>query len=162
MGCIYAVGMLYIDCGGHTSETCRGFLGTSFFSPTTSLRTFNVMKVALITGVTGQDGSYLAELLLENGYIVHGVKRRASSYNHPRLEHILASSTQLYARACSYLWKAVTVHVYVPCITGYPNASNFHLHYGDLLDFHSLVTLLRQAKCCNVICRFLVFCQHMY
>jgi GDPmannose 4,6-dehydratase len=46
-------------------------------------------KVALVTGVTGQDGSYLVELLLEKGYIVHGVKRRASSYNHPRLEHIL-------------------------------------------------------------------------
>lgn len=46
-------------------------------------------KVALITGVTGQDGSYLTEFLLEKGYIVHGLKRRASSYNHPRLEHIL-------------------------------------------------------------------------
>ena len=49
-------------------------------------------KVALITGVTGQDGSYLAELLLEKGYVVHGLKRRASSYNHPRLEHILEDS----------------------------------------------------------------------
>lgn len=46
-------------------------------------------KVALITGVTGQDGSYLTEFLLEKGYIVHGMKRRASSYNHPRLEHVL-------------------------------------------------------------------------
>mmetsp|Transcript_9530 Transcript_9530/g.25710 ORF Transcript_9530/g.25710 Transcript_9530/m.25710 type:complete len:364 (-) Transcript_9530:357-1448(-) len=73
-------------------------------------------KVALITGVTGQDGSYLAELLLEKGYVVHGIKRRASSYNHPRLEHILHP--------------------------GHPNASNFQLHYGDLLDFHSLVALL--------------------
>lgn len=49
-------------------------------------------KVALITGVTGQDGSYLAELLLAKGYVVHGLKRRASSYNHPRLEHILNES----------------------------------------------------------------------
>eukprot|EP00967_Tisochrysis_lutea_P015290 scaffold17217_cov30-Tisochrysis_lutea.AAC.1 len=79
-------------------------------------------KVALITGVTGQDGSYLAELLLEKGYVVHGIKRRASSYNHPRLEHILHPA----------------------CLTlqGHPNASNFQLHYGDLLDFHSLVALL--------------------
>ena len=46
-------------------------------------------RVALITGVTGQDGSYLSELLLAKGYVVHGLKRRSSSYNHPRLEHIL-------------------------------------------------------------------------
>ena len=45
-------------------------------------------KSALITGVTGQDGSYLAELLLENGYIVHGVKRRASSFNTERVDHL--------------------------------------------------------------------------
>jgi GDPmannose 4,6-dehydratase len=45
-------------------------------------------KVALITGVTGQDGSYLAELLLEKGYTVHGVKRRASSLNTARVDHI--------------------------------------------------------------------------
>jgi GDPmannose 4,6-dehydratase len=51
-------------------------------------------KVALITGVTGQDGSYLAELLLAKGYVVHGLKRRASSYNHPRLEHILMDGEQ--------------------------------------------------------------------
>ena len=47
-----------------------------------------VEKVALIFGVTGQDGSYLAELLLTKGYIVHGVKRRASSYNTGRIDHI--------------------------------------------------------------------------
>lgn len=46
------------------------------------------MKVALITGITGQDGSYLAELLLEKGYQVHGVKRRASSFNTQRTDHI--------------------------------------------------------------------------
>jgi len=46
-------------------------------------------KVAFITGTTGQDGSYLVELLLSKGYIVHGIKRRSSSYNHPRLEHIM-------------------------------------------------------------------------
>ena len=45
-------------------------------------------RVALITGVTGQDGAYLAELLLEKGYIVHGVKRRSSSFNTSRIEHL--------------------------------------------------------------------------
>jgi hypothetical protein len=57
------------------------------------------MKVAFVTGVTGQDGSYLAELLLEKGYEVHGMKRRASSYNHPRLEHILQPGTACNAFA---------------------------------------------------------------
>ena len=61
-------------------------------------------KVAFITGVTGQDGSYLVELLLAKGYMVHGIKRRSSSYNHPRLEHIMEP--------------------------GYPNGQNFFLHYG--------------------------------
>ena len=46
------------------------------------------MKVALITGITGQDGSYLAELLLEKGYEVHGIKRRASSFNTERIDHL--------------------------------------------------------------------------
>jgi GDPmannose 4,6-dehydratase len=45
-------------------------------------------KVSLITGITGQDGSYLAEFLLEKGYIVHGIKRRASSFNTQRVDHI--------------------------------------------------------------------------
>ena len=46
------------------------------------------MKVALITGITGQDGSYLAELLLEKGYEVHGIKRRSSSFNTDRIDHL--------------------------------------------------------------------------
>ena len=48
----------------------------------------NKQKVALITGITGQDGSYLAEFLLEKGYMVHGIKRRASSFNTERVDHI--------------------------------------------------------------------------
>jgi GDP-D-mannose dehydratase len=48
----------------------------------------NKQKVALITGVTGQDGSYLAEFLLEKGYVVHGIKRRASSFNTQRIDHL--------------------------------------------------------------------------
>jgi GDPmannose 4,6-dehydratase len=61
-------------------------------------------NVAFITGVTGQDGSYLAELLLAKGYVVHGMKRRASSYNHPRLEHILQTGTSSHEESVVYLF----------------------------------------------------------
>ena len=57
-----------------------------------------VRKVALITGVTGQDGSYLVELLLEKGYEVHGIKRRASSFNTSRLDHLFNSSADYAGR----------------------------------------------------------------
>ena len=73
-------------------------------------------KVALITGVTGQDGSYLAEFLLEKGYVVHGIKRRASSFNTERVDHI------------------------------YTNDANFKLHYGDLTDSSNLVRLLQEIQ----------------
>jgi GDPmannose 4,6-dehydratase len=66
------------------------------------------MKIALITGVTGQDGSYLAEFLLGKGYEVHGIKRRSSSFNSDRIDHI--------------------------CQDPHTENSNFHLHYGDLTD----------------------------
>ncbi|WP_420245378.1 GDP-mannose 4,6-dehydratase, partial [Citrobacter sedlakii] len=77
-------------------------------------------KVALITGVTGQDGSYLAELLLEKGYEVHGIKRRASSFNTERVDHIYQD----------------------------PHASNpkFHLHYGDLTDSSNLTRILQEVQ----------------
>ena len=52
------------------------------------------MKTALITGITGQDGSYLAELLLEKGYHVHGIKRRASSFNTQRIDHLYQDQHQ--------------------------------------------------------------------
>ena len=55
-------------------------------------------KVALITGITGQDGSYLAELLLEKGYEVHGIKRRASSFNTQRIDHIYQDSHKADAK----------------------------------------------------------------
>ena len=77
-------------------------------------------KIALITGVTGQDGSYLAELLLEKGYEVHGIKRRASSFNTERIDHIYQD-----------------VH----------NANkNFFLHYGDLTDSSNLTRILKQVQ----------------
>mgnify|MGYP001374060612 FL=1 len=74
------------------------------------------MKKALVTGITGQDGSYLAELLLEKGYEVHGIVRRASSFNTARLEH---------------LYKDPLV-----------DNTNLYLHYGDLADAVQLVKLL--------------------
>jgi GDPmannose 4,6-dehydratase len=77
-------------------------------------------KTALITGVTGQDGSYLAELLLEKGYEVHGVKRRASSLNSQRIDHLY-----------------VDPHV--------PDAA-FHLHYGDMTDSTNLLRVVQQTQ----------------
>lgn len=80
----------------------------------------NVTKVALITGITGQDGSYLAEFLLEKGYMVHGVKRRASSFNTARIDHIFQD----------------------------PHVENakFKLHYGDLSDTSNLVRLVQETQ----------------
>ena len=72
------------------------------------------MKTALITGVTGQDGSYLAEFLLEKGYDVHGIKRRSSSFNTERVDHIFQDP-----------------HIDNAC---------FHLHYGDLSDSSNLLS----------------------
>ena len=77
-------------------------------------------KVALITGVTGQDGSYLAELLLEKGYEVHGIKRRASSLNTERVDHIYQDN-----------------HV---------NNQNFFLHYGDLTDSSNLTRIIKDVQ----------------
>jgi len=78
------------------------------------------MKKALITGVTGQDGSYLAEFLLEKGYQVHGIKRRASSFNTQRVDHIYED----------------------------PHVDNQHfiLHYGDLTDTSNLVRIIQQVQ----------------
>jgi GDPmannose 4,6-dehydratase len=78
------------------------------------------MKVALITGITGQDGSYLAEFLLEKGYEVHGIKRRSSSFNTERIDHIFED----------------------------PHIDNqrFFLHHGDLSDSSNLTRLLSEIK----------------
>jgi GDPmannose 4,6-dehydratase len=77
-------------------------------------------KVALITGITGQDGSYLAEFLLEKGYIVHGIKRRASSLNTQRVDHIYQDP-----------------HV---------DNANFKLHYGDLSDTSNLIRIVQETQ----------------
>ena len=77
-------------------------------------------KIALITGVTGQDGAYLAELLLGKGYVVHGVKRRASSLNTQRVDHLY-----------------VDPHV---------ENANFFLHYGDMTDATNLIRLIQESQ----------------
>ena len=78
------------------------------------------MKKALITGVTGQDGSYLAEFLLDKGYEVHGIKRRASSFNTERVDHIYED----------------------------PHNENphFYLHYGDLTDSSNLIRIMKEVE----------------
>jgi GDPmannose 4,6-dehydratase len=78
------------------------------------------MKRALITGITGQDGSYLAELLLEKGYEVHGIKRRSSSFNTERIDHIYQDPHEKNAR--------------------------FILHYGDLTDSSNLTRIIQQVQ----------------
>lgn len=78
------------------------------------------MKKALITGITGQDGSYLAEFLLEKGYEVHGIKRRASSFNTQRVDHIYQD-----------------IHDANP---------KFFLHYGDLTDTSNLTRILKEVQ----------------
>lgn len=78
------------------------------------------MKKALITGITGQDGSYLAELLLEKGYEVHGMKRRASSFNSSRIDHLYQDVHNTNAK--------------------------FKLHYGDLTDSSNIIRLLQEIQ----------------
>ena len=77
------------------------------------------MKRALITGITGQDGSYLAEFLLQKGYEVHGIKRRSSSYNTDRINHLYKD---------------------------FHEETNFKLHYGDLTDSSNLIRLIGEIK----------------
>ncbi|OYW95615.1 MAG: GDP-mannose 4,6-dehydratase, partial [Pseudomonadales bacterium 32-61-5] len=77
-------------------------------------------KKALITGITGQDGSYLAELLLEKGYEVHGIKRRASLFNTQRVDHLYQDH-----------------HV---------EDQNFVLHYGDLTDSSNLTRIIQEVQ----------------
>ena len=77
-------------------------------------------KVALITGITGQDGAYLAELLLDKGYIVHGVKRRSSSFNTARIDHLYVDPHEAETR--------------------------FFLHYGDLTDATNLIRLVQETQ----------------
>src|SRR6516165_3278986 len=77
-------------------------------------------KVALITGVTGQDGAYLSELLLGKGYIVHGVKRRSSSFNTQRIDHLY--------------------------VDRHEHETSFFLHYGDMIDATNIIRLVQETQ----------------
>src|SRR5229473_6232288 len=77
-------------------------------------------RVAFITGVTGQDGAYLAELLLGKGYVVHGIKRRSSSFNTERVDHLYSDP-----------------HL--------PNV-RFFMHYGDMTDSTNLIRIIQESK----------------
>ena len=77
-------------------------------------------KVALITGVTGQDGAYLSEFLLKKGYIVHGLKRRSSLFNTDRIDHLYQDS-----------------HV---------ENQHFVLHYGDMTDSTNLIRIIQEVQ----------------
>src|SRR3977135_3328700 len=77
-------------------------------------------KTALITGITGQDGAYLAELLLAKGYTVHGIKRRASSFNTDRIDHLYQDPHERDVR--------------------------LRLHYGDLTDATNLIRIVQQVQ----------------
>src|SRR5215471_14856706 len=77
-------------------------------------------KVALITGATGQDGAYLAELLLDKGYVVHGIKRRSSSFNTERVDHLYQDPHERNVR--------------------------FTLHYGDMTDATNLIRVIQETR----------------
>ncbi len=77
-------------------------------------------KTALITGITGQDGAYLAEFLLEKGYTVHGIKRRASQFNTDRIDHLYQDPHETDRR--------------------------FILHHGDLTDATNLIHIIQQIQ----------------
>src|SRR5438445_5156211 len=77
-------------------------------------------KTALITGVTGQDGAYLAELLLAKGYVVHGVKRRSSSFNTARVDHLIHAPHE--------------------------EGISFHRHYGDLADATNIIRIVQETQ----------------
>src|SRR5580704_2132315 len=77
-------------------------------------------KIALVTGVTGQDGAYLSQLLLEKGYVVHGIKRRSSSFNTGRIEHLYQDPHERNQR--------------------------FILHYGDMTDSTNLIRIVQQVQ----------------
>ena len=78
------------------------------------------MKKALITGITGQDGSYLAEFLLKKNYEVHGIKRRSSSFNTARIDHIYTDPHE--------------------------EENKFFLHYGDLTDSTNIINIVQKVQ----------------
>ncbi|EFV5813433.1 GDP-mannose 4,6-dehydratase [Shigella sonnei] len=105
-------------------------------------------KVALITGVTGQDGSYLAEFLLEKGYEVHGIKRRASSFNTERVDHIYQDPHTCNPKFHLHYGDLSDTSNLTRIFYQDPHTCNpkFHLHYGDLSDTSNLTRILREVQ----------------
>src|SRR6266403_747372 len=111
---------------GRSSAICRGLSALTAFGQCRRFVGVNMAvqdskrRVALLTGVTGQDGAYLAEYLLGLGYTVHGVKRRSSSFNTARIDHLYED----------------------------PHAGDvpFLLHYGDMTDSTNLIRLMQQTR----------------
>ncbi|KAG1649169.1 GDP-mannose 4,6 dehydratase 1 [Nymphon striatum] len=116
---VFADLMSYIDAG-QIRPTVGGTFALEDIHAAQEAGTYNNMPIAFITGVSGQDGSYLAELLLSKGYEVHGLIRRSSSINTHRLDGI-----------------------YEDPLT---KETNFHLHYGDLADSSGLARLIREIQ----------------
>lgn len=100
--------------------TTHGFAGKARTTLYNRTRKRKVPKTALITGVTGQDGAYLAELLLAKGYVVHGIKRRSSSFNTGRIDHLYKDPHE--------------------------EQTNFFLHHGDLTDATNLIRLVQETQ----------------
>ena len=92
-------------------------------------------KTALITGITGQDGSFLAEFLVEKGYEVHGVLRRSSSFNTGRIEHLYLDE-----------W-----------VRDMKQQRLINLHYGDMTDSSSLVRIIQQTQLCHTFLFYLFY-----
>src|SRR5262245_28449390 len=100
---------------------CGWVLGTRKLQTMTQSNGINSRaKIALITGITGQDGAFLGELLLRKGYIVHGIKRRSSSFNTGRVDHLYVDPHQVGAR--------------------------FFMHYGDLTDATNLIRVVQETQ----------------
>ena len=114
---------------GHVNEKAElyawdveadGLRGSVVLDPTVLAKEFLEMKKALITGITGQDGAYLADFLLSKGYEVHGIKRRASSFNTARIDHLYTDPHEEEIR--------------------------FRLHYGDLTDATNLIRVIQEVQ----------------
>ena len=99
-------------------------MGEIFLMETYKLFREIMSKIALITGITGQDGSYLAELLIEKNYIVHGIIRRSSSFNTERIEHLYIEEL----------------------IKDLHSKRKLELHYGDMTDSSNLIRLIQSIK----------------
>ena len=107
------------------TERGQGYDSYETLSVKTHHRMAESKRCALITGITGQDGSYLAEHLLEKGYEVHGIKRRASSFNTTRIDHLYQDPHELTAQG---------------------NPPKLTLHYGDLSDGSNLQRIIEQVQ----------------